>query len=429
LLVSVGNGTCAFSEEALEKTAGEALEKLALKGKRVLVIIPDSTRTAPAGLFFRIFAERLRPKAEKLDFLIALGTHPSMPEEKINALLETNSKERREKYAGISVYNHKWDQPETLKVIGSISPEEIHQVSGGLMKEKVDIAINRLIFDYDHLIIFGPVFPHEVVGFSGGYKYLFPGIAGAEIINFFHWLGAVITNPVINGTKDTPVRAVINKAASFVHIPTTAFCLVMSYSNVCGLYIGEPKEAWSAAADLSAQVNIVYKDHPFGKVLAMAPEMYDDIWTAGKCMYKLEPVLEEGADLIIYAPHIDEVSYTHGKILDKIGYHTRDYFLKQLDAFRGIPGGVMAHSTHVKGIGTYEEGVERPRVNVILATKIPPERCRRINLGYMNPDEINPEDYADREDEGVLLVRKAGEMLYRLSDGTVPLIENLYKKE
>ena len=429
MLASVGDKACAFSEEALEKTSAQAVERIELKDKRVLVIIPDSTRTAPVGLFFKIFAELIRPRARKLDFLIALGTHPPMSEEKISALLGLSNQERVEKYNDIAIYNHRWDEPHTLKLIGTISPEEIHAISGGLMKEKVDIAINRLIFDYDHIIIFGPVFPHEVVGFSGGYKYIFPGIAGAEIINLFHWLGALITNPVINGTKDTPVRAVINKAASFVHIPTTAFCLVMSYSNVCGLYVGDPIEAWSAAADLSAQVNIICKDHPFKKVLVMAPEMYDDIWTAGKCMYKLEPVLEEGADLIIYAPHIDEVSYTHGKILDKIGYHTRDYFLKQMDKFRGIPGGVMAHSTHVKGIVTFEDGVERPRVNVILATKIPPERCKKINLGYMNPDEIKPEDFADREDEGVLLVRKAGEMLYRLSDGTVPLTEDLYKKE
>jgi len=150
--------------------------------------------------------------------------------------------------------------------------------------------------------------------------------------------------------------------------------------------------------------------------------MYDDIWTAGKCMYKLEPVVADGGELVIYAPHVDEISYTHGRILDRIGYHVRDYFLKQMGRFRDVPRGVMAHSTHVKGIGTFENGVERPRVNVVLATAIPQERCRRVNLGYRDPATIDIEEYRDREDEGVLLVPKAGEMLYRLADGSVPRI-------
>jgi hypothetical protein len=144
--------------------------------------------------------------------------------------------------------------------------------------------------------------------------------------------------------------------------------------------------------------------------------MYEDIWTAGKCMYKLEPVVADGGTLIIYAPHIDEVSYTHGRVLDEVGYHVRDYFVSQWDRFQRYPWGVLAHSTHVKGIGTCENGRESPRVNVVLATRIPEERCRRINLGYMDPDTIDPADYANREAEGILYVPKAGETLFRLND-------------
>jgi nickel-dependent lactate racemase len=147
--------------------------------------------------------------------------------------------------------------------------------------------------------------------------------------------------------------------------------------------------------------------------------MYDDIWTAGKVMYKLEPIVADGGTLIIYAPHISEVSYTHGKVLDRIGYHVRDYFLKQMDKFKDIPRSSMAHATHVRGCGTYENGVEKPRVNVILATGIPKERCDRINLGYMNPAQIKIADYENHEHEGVLLVPHAGEILHRLKGGPV----------
>src|SRR6266436_3598081 len=144
--------------------------------------------------------------------------------------------------------------------------------------------------------------------------------------------------------------------------------------------------------------------------------MYDELWVAGKCMYKLEPVLADGGELIIYAPHLKEISVTHGKLIEEIGYHCRDYFLKQWDKFKNHPWGVLAHSTHVRGIGTYENGVEQCRARVTLATEIPPEKCARINLGYRDPKSIRVEDFANREDEGVLLVRKAGEMLYQLAN-------------
>jgi len=150
-------------------------------------------------------------------------------------------------------------------------------------------------------------------------------------------------------------------------------------------------------------------------VLSMAPEMYDDLWVAGKCMYKLEPVVADGGELIIYAPHITEVSHTHGKYLEEIGYHTRDYFLKQMQRFSHVPKAVLAHSTHVKGVGAYEEGVEKPRINVVLATGIPEERCRRINLGYRDPKTIHPREWLDRQREGILCVPNAGEVLYRLA--------------
>lgn len=142
--------------------------------------------------------------------------------------------------------------------------------------------------------------------------------------------------------------------------------------------------------------------------------MYDELWVAGKCMYKMEPVVADGGELIIYAPHLSEISITHGKLIREIGYHVRDYFVKQPDRFAHIPRGVLAHSTHVRGGGRFEDGVEYPRVKVTLASQVPPEVCEEIALGYRDPDTIDVESFANREDEGVLLVRKAGEHLYRL---------------
>jgi nickel-dependent lactate racemase len=193
--------------------------------------------------------------------------------------------------------------------------------------------------------------------------------------------------------------------------------MVVSQGNrLRGLYAGDILKTWSAAADLSAGLHIVKKEKPFQTVLGRAPEMYDELWVAGKVMYKLEQVVIEGGQLIIYGPHIGQISRTWGPQIEKIGYHVRDYFLAQPDRFKEIPRGVLAHSTHVRGGGSYENGVERPLVDVVLATAIPEETCRRINLGYMNPADVDVTAYMNREDEGILFVDHAGEILYQLKE-------------
>lgn len=393
-------------------------------GKRILLIIPDNTRSGPIGDIFKITYEFVGTKAKALDCLVALGTHQPMSEEHICTRLGITANERNSKYASVKFFNHEWEKPQTFTCVGKVSADEIEQISGGLFREEVNVVVNKLIFEYDEFFILGPVFPHEVVGFSGGHKYIFPGIAGDEIIHFFHWLGAVVTNPIINGRKWTPTRKVVEKAASLITAPRKLFAIVALENELKGIFIGDVLEAWEKAADLSEQIHITYKDKPYNTILGIAPEMYDDIWTAGKVMYKLEPILADGGTLIIYAPHITEISYTHGKWLDKIGYHTRDYFLKRMEQFAGVPRGIIAHSTHVKGIGTYINGLEKPRVNVVLATGISRQRCKKVNLDYMNPNDINIADYENREDEGVLLVHHAGEVLHRLSSGYIPVIPN-----
>jgi len=415
MIIECKNKSDFVSDEQAREAIGEFFARNDCTGKRILLIIPDNTRSGPVGEIFKIIYDFLAGKAKAIHILVALGTHQPLTEEQICTRLDITREQRRSKYASVKFFNHRWNRPETFTLIGRIRANEIEQITGGLFSEEINVAINKLIFEYDEFFIIGPVFPHEVVGFSGGHKYIFPGIAGSEIINFFHWLSAVITIPVIIGNKWTPPRQVVEKAASFIQMPRKLFAIVSVDNKLKGLFIGDCKEAWEKAADLSKEVHIVYKDKPYHTILGEAPKMYDDIWTAAKVAYKLDPILADGGTLIIYAPHISEISYTYGKVLDKIGYHTRDYFLKQLDKFVDIPRAAMAHSTHVKGLGVFTNGVERPRVNVILATGISKERCEKVNLGYMNPADINIADYENREDKGILLVRHAGETLFRLS--------------
>jgi nickel-dependent lactate racemase len=387
-------------------------------GKRVLVLVPDGTRTAPIPVMFRQLQRVLSGRVAALDFLIALGTHMPMTQPQINALLGVADQEWNTTFQSVKVYNHLWMEPQTFISLGQISEDEVAEISGGKLRQAVEVRVNKLATEYDLLLICGPVFPHEVVGFSGGNKYLFPGISGPEVINLSHWLGALITSYEIIGTPGpTPVRRLIDRAASLISTPKLCLAMVVApgTNQLAGLYIDEPQAAWAEAAKLSAQLHVRYVERPFKKVLSVMPKMYDDIWTAAKGMYKLEPVVADGGELIIYAPHITEFSYTHGELLAEVGYHVRDYFTKQWDKYSSYPGGILAHSTHLRGIGTYDpqEG-EIPRIQVSLATGISAERCAAHNLGYRDPATINPAEWANREEEGILLVPKAGETLYRL---------------
>lgn len=403
-----------LTENDIRGIMTEACATMPADGKRVLFIVPDSTRSMPLPLVFETLFEALHGRAAKMDYLIALGTHPPMPEEAINKMFGLTPEDRAGKYADVGIFNHAWRDPEALTTIGTLTEDQIAEISGGLLRESVEVTINKRVLEYDLICIVGPVFPHEVVGFSGGYKYFFPGVAGEAILNVFHWLGALITNYKINGTKNTPVREVINAAAKLIPTETVCFCLTVVRKDTRAVFFGHPLEAWSAAADLSAQTHIVWKKKAFKQVLAIAPPMYDEIWVAGKCMYKLEPVVADGGELIIYGSHIHEVSITHDKHIKAVGYHVRDYFTKQAERFKDVPGTIKAHSTHVKGAGAYEDGVETPRVNVTLATSIPKEVCDAINLGYRDINSINVADFEGREDEGVLVVHNAGEILYRI---------------
>ncbi len=412
----VGHGSTEryLTDEDIRRIAAEALGAAPLDGKRVLVIIPDGTRTMPMPLMFDIFEMLLGPRVAALDYLVALGTHQAMDDEHLGRLVGREVTDGR---AGRSrIFNHRWDLPDTFVTLGTITAKEIEELSGGLMSRDVPVTLNRLILDYDQILICGPVFPHEVVGFSGGNKYFVPGIAGPDIINFTHWLGAVMTNYRIIGAGYTPVRAVIDRAAAFIDTPVLCAALVVSHDGVSGLYFGPPRDAWVAASALSSEKHIVWVDKPFTRVLSVMPRMYDDLWTGAKGMYKMEPSVADGGEVVIYSPTIDEVSYTHGRIIDEIGYHCIDYFLKQWDRFSKFPAGVVAHSTHVKGLGEYDvaTGVEKPRINVTLATGIPEARCRRINLGYLDPAVVDVEEWTARAGDGWLVVPRAGEMLYRV---------------
>ncbi|MBE3037431.1 MAG: DUF2088 domain-containing protein, partial [Chloroflexi bacterium] len=306
--------------DEVDMILADSLAKLPLDGQRVLVLIPDATRTMPLHLFFSLLTVRLLGRVRALDFMVALGTHPPLDEEALLRLVGLTPEQKAASYPNVNLFNHAWKDPQALVTLGTIPadeiarliPAEIAGVGAQRLVMDVPVRLNRRILDYDHLLICGPVFPHEVVGFSGGNKYFFPGIAGSDIIDFTHWLGALITSRRTIGVKDTPMRRVIDRAAAMIPRPRHALCSVVTTEGIAGLFCGVPEAAWSAAADLSAQRHIHWCDRPYRRALAVLPRMYDELWVGAKGMYKLEPVIADGGELIIYAPHLKRVSAVHG---------------------------------------------------------------------------------------------------------------------
>jgi len=415
-LRQIGGPAGLLDEGQVRAFVGEALGGPELDGRSVLLLVPDGTRTAPVPLVLDAVLRALLGRATRITVLVALGTHQPMDDAALESLLGVPVNVLQEQ--GVEVRNHEWTDPTTFADLGTLTAEEVAALSGGRLREPVPVRVNRLVLEHDVVLIAGPVFPHEVVGFSGGNKYLFPGVGGQEIIDLSHWLGALISSREIIGTLGTtPVRALIDRAAALV--PAARLCLAMVVqtggTRLHAMTTGTPEQAWAAAARVSSQVHVRYADRPYAKVLAVVPAMYADMWTAAKGMYKLEPVVADGGELVLYAPHVREFSVTHGELLAEVGYHCRDYFLGQWERFADYPGGVLAHSTHLKGAGTWDPVAgERPRISVVLATGISAQRCAEHALGYRDPVDVDVAAW--RAESGTLVVDGAGEVLYRLSE-------------
>jgi lactate racemase len=379
---------------------------LELAGRSLCVVIPDGTRQCPLPLLLQAIEEGVGGRASACVGVIALGTHAPMSDAAVAALVGP---------ASLPTRNHRWWEDDTFVHVGTLPGELVRELSGGRIHDAIEVRINRLVVESDVTLIVGPVLPHEVIGFSGGNKYLFPGLSGQEMIDVTHWLGALITSSEIIGTRGiTPVRALVDAAAALVPGERHALCVVVEHlsGGLESLSFGEPESAWADAAAVAAETHVEYLDEPMRRVLSVVPERYPDLWTGAKGFYKVEPIVADGGEVVLYAPHITEIAAMHPRLMD-IGYHCRDFFLAHWDRYRDVPLGELAHSTHLFGAGTYDRATgEHQRVHVTLATGIPEAVVRHANLGYVAPDTVDLAGWL--AEPGALVVPDAGEVLYRL---------------
>jgi len=415
----IGGAHQVVTQEELDAFLTAQLAEFPVDGKKVVLVVPDGTRSCPLPRIMGTVYRELIERVSSLTALIALGTHAYMTPDELERWFGANGVGLAAKYPGMTVLNHEWKDPVNIVEVGTIGADDIERLSGGRLKQDVRVEVNRLVAQADVSIVIGPVFPHEVVGISGGNKYFIPGCATHEIIDLSHWLGALIGIDDLIGQRGiTPVRAVINAASELIPTHRMGICLVVKSGTDEIEYVatGELDDAWALSSEVAADSHIEYVDKPFKKVVAMMPTRYADMWTAAKGCYKIQPAMAEGGEVIIYAPHVKALAEQHPEIYD-IGYHCMDYFIKQWDRFKDVPTAVLAHSTHVRGGGTFDPstGIETNRIKLTLCTQVPREIVEAANASYLSPDEIDLE--ALRADPDVFVEPNAGEVLFRLKSG------------
>lgn len=419
-MTSLGGAAGHVGADELTRFVADALASEEIAGAHVVIVIPDGTRHCPVPRLLDAIRHGLAGRAARIDALVALGTHAPMSDAALAHLVGTQGGPSlddavRDRHPGLSVSNHAWADPATFVTLGSIPADRVAALSAGRLATEVPVRINRAVVDADLVIIAGPVLPHEVVGFSGGNKYLFPGLSGPEMIDATHWLGALIGSAQIIGTRGTtPVRALIDEAATMIETPTRALCVVTDPGDdLHAATWGEPRSAWAEAAAVAAQTHIRYLDAPVHNVLSIIPARYDDLWTGAKGFYKVEPIVADGGRVVLYAPHLTEITPMHPGV-EEIGYHVRDYFTGQWDRFADHHWGELAHSTHLRGAGTWDpQRGEHPRVHITLASGVSRQRTEAVNLDWADPATIDIAAY--QRDPDWLVVPDAGETLYRLA--------------
>lgn len=405
----------------LNGIVAEALKDIP-RGSRVLAVIPDKTRDDNTHILFPIAAELLSHKeASKLDVLIAQGTHaPMNTSEK---LAKIGVRDVSQLPIACEIFDHEWDVPDELISIGTLSAAEVRTITNGLLDHPIELTINKRISSehYDHILVFGATSPHEVAGFSGGAKYFFPGVSGADLTNASHWLGALAGIENTIGRIETPMRRMIEAAADRIQPVVTCFTSVCSRGNAGdltthALFAGGLRLSVRAAAAVSREVHITYVPRKYKRVVAILDEHYDELWTGGKASYKLGGVIEEGGELVIIAPHLRCASDTHGRMIEKYGYAPIERVRRLVAANADLQADlcVAAHLAHVAYAGTDASAGLEPRYKISLVSQIDKETCGRLNLEYRALQDLDMSVLEN--DIDTLIVRRAGTQLYLLGD-------------
>lgn len=364
-----------------------ALKKM-LEGrnlKKVLLLPPDYTRMySGAGKLTAMYYSLLKDTCQ-VDILPALGTHEAMTREECTAFFGEEVP-----FENILVHNWRTD----VVKLGEVPAEFVSEVSEGLVNNKIDVEVNKLLLDpsYDLIISMGQVVPHEVVGMANYSKNIFVGCGGSSMINSSHMLGAFYGMERIMGKDFSPVRRVFDYAEeNFINTLPIIYNLTVTTNKgddvfIHGLFIGRERSLFEEAVKLSQEKNLTYVEEPFTKAVVYLDEReFKSTWLGNKAVYRTRMAMADGGELIILAPGIRKFGEDeeNDRLIRKYGYAGRENVLKYIadDANADLQANlsVAAHLIHGSSDG---------RFNITYATeKVSEEEIRQVKFDYMPYEE------------------------------------------
>jgi nickel-dependent lactate racemase len=355
LYCAVGSTETALTHQQMRELVTDALAKLGPRNS-VLAVPPDQSREhSQAGLLTRFVFEHYGERLKAV--LPAIGTHTPMRAGQIARM-----------YAGVPqdlfrVHNWRTD----IETLGEVPAEFIREQSEGKLNYPWPAQVNKLISrgGHDLILSIGQVVPHEVIGMANYTKNIVVGTGGREGINRSHYLGAVYGMERIMGRAENPVRKVFDYAAGqfLTHLPIVYVHTVVGRSEdgglaVRGLFIGDDRDVFLRAAELSLKVNFEIVEKQIEKaVVYLDPHEFHSTWIGNKAVYRTRMALADGAELIILAPGVHEFGEDKGidALIRKYGYRGTPHTLKMVDEHAELAADLSAaaHLIHASSEGRF----------------------------------------------------------------------------
>lgn len=372
-----------ISEEEIRSALKQSLEEQDRELNKILLIPPDLTRAhSGAGDITRLYYEILKDTCQ-VDILPALGTHMPMTHQELDTFFGDGIPKS-------AFLVHNWR--EDVVKVGEVPGEYVKSVSGGLVDDKIDVEINRILLDksYDLIISIGQVVPHEVVGMANYSKNVFVGCGGIDIINKSHMLGAVFGMEKIMGRDHSPVRKVFDYCEeNLTKGMPLMYVLTVTTSRgddvqIQGVFIGRDRKLFEEAVELSQEMNLEYVDRPFRKVVVYLDEQeFKSTWLGNKSVYRTRMAIADGGELIVLAPGVRQFGEDkeNDRLIRKYGYQDRlevlDLFNKNEDLQNNES--VAAHLIH---------GTSDGRFSITYAVEhLTREEVEGVHYNYMSLDE------------------------------------------
>lgn len=302
LFYAEGSRDHRFSDDDLRAALARLFEQLGPR-RKVLALPPDFTRShSMAGKLTCMVHEHFDSRLT--DVMPALGTHFPMSDSQLDRMFPSVPKSL--------IRVHDWRRD--VMTVGAVPADFVSEATEGIWNKPWPAQLNRLLWEggHDLILSIGQVVPHEVIGMANHNKNIFVGTGGSTGINESHFIGAAYGMERMMGRANTPLRRILHYASEnfCAHLPIVYVLTVVAPDAngqlaIRGLFIGDDRECFERACELSVQVNFsVLDEEPAKVVVYLDPEEFHSTWLGNKSVYRTRMAIATGGELVVLAPSV-----------------------------------------------------------------------------------------------------------------------------